>query len=152
MDAPWIVTHVERPNRPTGGVLAARRVTEALKLAEQLGGTTVVLTGEDLPDTVLAYARRNNVTQIVIGKSKDSRWRILAGRSLAHALLRRSGGAALHFVSGGAPDTEKLEPVTTPARRGLIEWRGYLGGLGWWPWPTPRPSPSTRFPAARTWR
>jgi two-component system sensor histidine kinase KdpD len=130
MDAPWTVTHIERPNRPTGGVLAARRVTEALKLAEQLGGTTVVLTGDDLPDTVLAYARRNNVTQIVIGKSKDSRWRILAGRSLAHALLRRSGGAALHFVSGGAPDAEKLEPVTTPARPGLIEWRGYLGGLG----------------------
>ena len=30
MDAPWTVTHVERPNRPAGGLQTARRVTEAL--------------------------------------------------------------------------------------------------------------------------
>ncbi len=130
MDAPWTVTHVERPNRPTGGILGARRVTEALKLAEQLGAATVVLTGDDLPDTVLAYARRNNVTQIVIGKTKDSRWRVLAGRSLAHALLSRSAGAALHFVSEGAPETEKPEPAAAPPRQGWREWRGYLGAVG----------------------
>jgi two-component system sensor histidine kinase KdpD len=130
MDAPWIVTHVERPNRPASGPLSARRVTEALKLAEQLGAATVVLTGDDLPDTVLAYAGRNNVTQIVIGKSKDSLWRILAGRSLAHALLRQSGGAALHFVSAGAPEADKPALVITPPRFSFGEWRGYLGGLG----------------------
>src|ERR1700744_2561954 len=45
MAAPWIVTHVERPNRPEGGLQAARRVTDALKLAEQLGATSAVLTG-----------------------------------------------------------------------------------------------------------
>jgi two-component system sensor histidine kinase KdpD len=129
MDAPWIVTHVERPNRPAGGVLSARRVTEALKLAEQLGAVTVVLTGDDLPDTVLAYAGRNNVTQIVIGKAKESRWRILAGRSLAQALMRRSGGAALHFVSGGAPEMEVAEPSAARPRR-AVDWRGYLGALG----------------------
>ncbi|MDR3512481.1 MAG: sensor histidine kinase KdpD [Caulobacteraceae bacterium] len=129
MDAPWIVTHVERPNRPAGAALTGRRVTEALKLAEQLGGTTVVLTGDDLPETVLSYAKRNNVTQIVIGKAKDSRWRILTGRSLANALLRQSGGAALHFVSGGAPEAEKAEPALPPPRRLFGAWRGYVGGL-----------------------
>jgi two-component system sensor histidine kinase KdpD len=131
MDAPWTVAHVERPNRPTGGAPAGRRVSEAVKLAEQLGAKTVVLTGDDLPGTVIAYARRNNVTQIVIGKSKDSPWRVVTGRSLAHALLRRSGGAALHFVSDGAPDAERIEPAAVPLpRRGLGEWRGYLGGVG----------------------
>jgi two-component system sensor histidine kinase KdpD len=130
MDAPWMVTHVERPNRPSRNVQSARRVAEALKLAEQLGAVSVVLTGDDLPGEVLAYARRNNVTQIVIGKSKDNLWRTLTGRSLAHALLRRSGGAALHFVSDGAPEAERPEPVVAGVRRGLGEWRGYLGGLG----------------------
>ncbi|MDR3510278.1 MAG: sensor histidine kinase KdpD [Caulobacteraceae bacterium] len=130
MDAPWTVTHVERPNRPAGGILGARRVTEALKLAEQLGAATVVLTGDDLPAAVLGYAKRNNVTQIVIGKAKDSRWRILAGRSLAYALMRQSGGAALHFVSGGAPEAGAPEPAVAPPRRGLGDWRGYLVALG----------------------
>src|SRR5580704_4125126 len=98
MNAPWTVATVERPNRPVREPQAARRVTEALKLAEQLGGKSVVLTGDDLPDAVLAVAGRNNVAQIVVGKSRDSRWRLLTGRSLANALLQRSGGAALHFV------------------------------------------------------
>ena len=129
MDAPWVVTHVERPNHPSSdGPQSARRVSDALKLAEQLGGTTAVLTGDDLPDAVLGYAQRNNVTQIVIGKSKESAWRTLTGRSLSHALLRRSAGAALHFVSAGAPEATRHEaPVRapTPGRR----WAGYIGGF-----------------------
>lgn len=130
MDAPWTVTHIERPNQPVGGALGARRVTEALKLAGQLGAATVVLTGDDLPSAVLAYARRNNVTQIVVGKSRDSRWRILAGRSLAHALMRQSGGAALHFVPAGAPEAERAEPAVGQPRRRSEEWRGHLAGTG----------------------
>jgi two-component system sensor histidine kinase KdpD len=125
MNAPWTVANVERPNRPARDPQAARRVAEALKLAEQLGGSTVVLTGDDLPDTVLGYAGRNNTTQIVVGKSRDSLWRILIGRSLAQALLHQSGGAALHFVTAGAPDGETA-PLLPPAPRGRFWWRGYL--------------------------
>ncbi len=129
MAAPWVVAHVERPNRPPGDQRSGRWVGEALKLAEQLGGSTVVLTGDDLPGAVLDYAGRNNVTQIVIGKSRESAWRTLIGRSLAHALLRRSGGAALHFVSGGAPDAAREEPPPQAAAGSTGQWKGYLGGL-----------------------
>ena len=125
IDAPWIVAHVERPNQPVRGAASARRLNDALKLAEQLGGSTAVLTGDDLPEAVLSYAGRNNITQIVIGKSKEKFWRLMTGRSLAQALLRRSGGAALHFVSAGAPDAElkiEAEAVKRP-----IRWAGYVG-------------------------
>jgi two-component system sensor histidine kinase KdpD len=127
MDAPWTVAHVERPNRPTTDAVSARRLTEALKLAEQLGGSSVVLTGDDLPETVLAFAGRNNVTQIVIGKSKETFWRLLVGRSLSQALLKRASGAALHFVGAGAPDAERQNgpPPSTRARPGW--WGDYLG-------------------------
>jgi two-component system sensor histidine kinase KdpD len=128
MDATWTVAHVERPNRPSRDPQSARGVAEALKLAEQLGAKTVVLTGDDLPDEVLGFAGRNNVTQIVLGKSRDSRWRILAGRSLAQALMRRSGGAALHFVSAGAPDSARDQARPIKIGR-LKDWGGYLGGL-----------------------
>ncbi len=128
MDAPWTVATVERPNRPNRDPQAARRVAEALKLAEQLGGTSVVLTGDDLPDAVLAFAGRNNVTQVVVGKSRDSRWRVLTGRSLANALLRRSGGAALHFVTAGAPD-ERTTPLTAAPKRAARWWHGYVAAV-----------------------
>lgn len=117
MDAPWTVGTVERPNRPTSSALAVRRVAEALKLAEQLGGSSVVLTGDDLPAAAVEFARRNNVTQIVVGKSHERFWKLISGRSLAHALLKQSGGAAVHFVANGAPDGSAAEPVTKPARQ-----------------------------------
>ena len=114
MDAPWTVAHVERPNRATLDSRSARRVTEAFKLAEQLGGATMVLTGDDVPETVLAYARRNNVTQIVLGKSREAMWRVLTRRSLGYAFLRNSGGAALHFVGAGAPDEPAPATISPP--------------------------------------
>ncbi|HLK25869.1 MAG TPA: DUF4118 domain-containing protein, partial [Caulobacteraceae bacterium] len=129
MNAPWIVANVERPNRPARDPQSPRRVAEALKLAEQLGGSTVVLTGDDLPDTVLGYAGRNNITQIVVGKSRDSLWKVLVGRSLANALLHQSGGAALHFVTGGTPEREAVEPAAH-APRERRWWRGYLVAAG----------------------
>jgi two-component system, OmpR family, sensor histidine kinase KdpD len=128
MDAPWTVATVERPNRPNRDPHAARRVAEALKLAEQLGGASVVLTGDDLPEAVLAFAGRNNVTQIVVGKSHGNRWRVLTGRSLANALLRRSGGAALHFVAAGAPD-ERAAPIATRPSPSANWWQGYAAGV-----------------------
>ncbi len=127
MNAPWVAAHVERPNRPPSDIRSGPRVSEALKLAEQLGGSTVVLTGDDLPGAILDYARRNNVTQIVIGKTRVGRWRALLGRSLSGALLERSGGAALHFVSDGAPDVARGDVERLPDAAKARRWRGYAG-------------------------
>jgi two-component system sensor histidine kinase KdpD len=124
MDAPWIVAHVERADRPAAGEGSAARVREAYRLAEQLGGSTVALTGGDIVATVMAYARRNNVTQIVLGKSVESRWREVLGRSLAAALLREARGVAVHVVTEA---THEREP--RPARAlGLGRWQGYAVG------------------------
>ncbi|HUO22233.1 MAG TPA: sensor histidine kinase KdpD, partial [Caulobacteraceae bacterium] len=122
MDAPWTVAHVERPSQPTPSGLAATRLSEALKLTEQLGGSTLMLTGDDLPSAILGYARRNNVTQIVLGKAKAPLWRVATGRSLGHVLLQKSGGSAVHFVSEGAP-----EPAEAAAPRKPPGWKAWTG-------------------------
>jgi two-component system sensor histidine kinase KdpD len=106
---------------------AGKHLSDALKLAEQLGGATLVLTGDDLPGAILAYTRRNNVTQIVMGKSPSSLWRIVAGRALGHTLLQRSGGAAVHFVSEGAPDGGAEPAPVLPVRKGWRFWGAYGG-------------------------
>lgn len=128
MDAPWTVAHIERPNRSAGDPLGRVKLNEALKLAEQLGGSTVVLTGDDLVAVVLDHARRNNITQIVVGKSRRSRWRSLFGRSLAPALLDSAAGAALHVVTEAGADDQPAPPVRRP--RSPIPWRGQLGAIG----------------------
>lgn len=129
MDAPWTVAYVERPNRPSPDAAGAAKISAAFKLAEQLGGSTLVLTGDDLIGTLLDYARQNNVTQIVVGKSSRSRWRALLGRALIPALAEEVAGAALHIITEEAqPEPEPtVKPMTRPL---LAAWRGHLVSIG----------------------
>jgi two-component system sensor histidine kinase KdpD len=129
MDAPWTVAYVERPNRPSPDAAGAAKINAAIKLAEQLGGSNVVLTGDDLIGTLLDYARKNNVTQIVVGKSGRSRWRALFGRALIPALAEEVKGAALHIITEDAQPEQ--EPPVKPAPRPLLAaWRGHLVSIG----------------------
>jgi len=126
MDAPWTVAHIESPNRPPADAPAAARISEAFKLAGQLGGSTVVLTGDDLVASALTYAKQSNITQIVLGKSETGWWKVLRGRSLAHALLDQAAGAALHVITDVTP-----LPAAAPVRlqADLAKgWRDYLLG------------------------
>lgn len=125
MDAPWTVAHIDRPSATAADAVRSARLADALKLAEQLGGRTLVLSGDDVVRTVMDHAHRNNVTQIVLGKGRDSRLSELFGRSLAAELLRSSQGVAIHIVTDRATDT--TAPVQT-RRIGFGGWAGYAIG------------------------
>jgi len=47
---------------PTTRPRPRARVAEAFSLPEQAGGSTVMLTGDDLVDCILTYARQGNIT------------------------------------------------------------------------------------------
>jgi len=130
MSAAWTVAHVERPGRPPPSALALSRIGDAMKLAEQLGAATIVLTGDDIVGVVADYCQHNNVTQLVIGKGRDSRWREALGRSFAGAMMRRAHGVALHVVTERAADGAAA-PAREPGQRPPIRWRAYLTGLAY---------------------
>jgi two-component system sensor histidine kinase KdpD len=133
MNAPWTVLHVERPNQtPPPG--AGQHTAAALKLADQLGGAVVTVTSDNLLEAVLSYAATNNITQIVIGRSQSprnwiSRSRALFGRSLAHVLVDRTQGAALHVVTDAPADEAPPPPAPVAPVRLSIAWRGYATAL-----------------------
>lgn len=120
MDAKWAVLHVERPNRPSSPAQGAE-VAAAFRLAEQLGASVVSIAGDDLPSTLLAYARRNNITQLVIGRAKGAPWRAVVGRSLAHTLLEQADGVAVHVITDTTSDAARPQP----RRAILVPWTGY---------------------------
>src|SRR5580658_5730449 len=132
MDAPWTVASVERPGRAPPSALALSRVNDAMKLAEQLGGATLVLTGDDIVAVVTDYCGKNNVTQLVIGKSRDSFWRVALRRSFATAMMRRAHGVALHVIT----ERSASEVSAGPSLKEIVArepgaWRSYLPGLGY---------------------
>src|SRR6478736_1521860 len=98
MDAPWIAVTVERPGTNLDAA-ARQKLDEAMKLAESLGAETQTLSGSDLPAELLRFAKFENVTQIVIGRSRDSFVNELLRRSLPHELVRRTEDIAIHLVT-----------------------------------------------------
>jgi two-component system sensor histidine kinase KdpD len=106
MDAPWIVVTVERPGSRIDEI-QRRRTDEALKLAEGLGADTKVLVGNDLPTEILRFAKFENVTQIVIGRSRGDFFAELFRRSLPHELVRRVEDIAIHLVTGHDASTSR---------------------------------------------
>lgn len=99
MDAPWIVITAERPRVQLSQQQRAY-LDDALKLAESLGAETKVLIGNDLPAEILRFAKFENVTQIVIGRSRGGVLAELFRRSLPHELMRRVEDIAIHVVTG----------------------------------------------------
>lgn len=110
MDAPWMAVTVEWP----GAVLdnaARQRLDDAMALAQSLGAETQTLTGTDLPAELLRFAKFENVTQIVIGRSRGGFFGELLRRSLPHELVRRTEDIAIHLV------TREAESLPMPAKR-----------------------------------
>jgi two-component system sensor histidine kinase KdpD len=99
MDAPWIAITAERPGIQLSPQQRAQR-DDAIKLAESLGAETKILIGNDLPAEILRFAKFENVTQIVIGRSRRGFFAELFRRSLPQELMRRVDGIAIHLVTG----------------------------------------------------
>jgi two-component system, OmpR family, sensor histidine kinase KdpD len=113
MDAPWLAVTVERPGASIEGA-ARQRLDEAMKLAQSLGAETQTLTGSDLPAELLRFAKFENVTQIVIGRSQGGFFGELLRRSLPHELMRRSPGIAVHVVTRESDAAPAWRPQAWP--------------------------------------
>ncbi len=118
MDAPWIAVTVERPGDRLSED-ARRRLDDNFKLAQILGGETQTLVGNDIPAELLRFAKFENVTQIVIGRSRGGMLSELLRRSLPHELVRRAEDIAIHLVPGQEARAWWKSQLRIPARFNL---------------------------------
>ncbi|SDR55897.1 two-component system, OmpR family, sensor histidine kinase KdpD [Rhizobiales bacterium GAS113] len=99
LNASWIAVHLSRSDFEETSYRALKRIDDAMRLAERLGAEMTRLTAKHLPDELLRYARRENVTQIVLGRSAAHWFARLRGRSLPEEIVRRASGIAVHIVT-----------------------------------------------------
>ena len=99
----WLVVYVESPHQ---SVSEADRTALAqnLQLAQELGAQTAALSGHDVAAEVLAYARGQNVTKIIVGKPTHSRWRDKILGATLDALVRGSGDVDVYVMTGEVPE------------------------------------------------
>jgi two-component system sensor histidine kinase KdpD len=115
--APWVVAAVEATGRPPLGEEARDRLEAHLLLGESLGAEVVRLSAVRVPEAVLAYARRRNVTRIVLGKPRHPRWRDRLRGSLVDEIIRGSGDIEVNVLSGAEEDEGRR---TRPPRREAV--------------------------------
>ncbi|MGA2043104.1 MAG: sensor histidine kinase KdpD [Roseiarcus sp.] len=100
LNASFVAVTVQAAGREETDPARAKLVDDALRLAERLGGETERLVGQDMPAEILQFAQRENITQIVVGRSRAGPWARLTGRSLTSAIVRRSINIGVHVVIG----------------------------------------------------
>jgi two-component system, OmpR family, sensor histidine kinase KdpD len=123
LGAEWIAAHVETPSQLRLPAEARNGVLQTLRLAEQLGGQTITLSGETMSEAILAYARDRNVNKIVVGKPSRTRWQRILRGSIADTLVQGSGDIDVHVISGGRDAGAPPAPV--PRRALATDWRAY---------------------------
>lgn len=107
----WIAAHVSSSERETADRALLKRTDKSIRLAERLGATTVRLRGTDAAGELLSYAKRNNITQIVVGQPQKSLLERWLGRTLSDRLIAAKSGLTIVVV------TPKGEPQVRPASR-----------------------------------
>jgi two-component system sensor histidine kinase KdpD len=115
LHAPWTAISVETSRGLRDGAAGQDSVADAMRLAELLGGEPVVIPGQDVADTIIDYARANNITHIIVGKSERARWRLLFTGSVTHQVISRGGGINIHVIEAPA---EAAQPNHAPPANG----------------------------------
>ncbi len=122
LGADWTVVYVETPKElhPED----KKRISETLRFAEHLGARVVTLSGKNISETLISYARSQNITKIILGKPGKKTWKNLVFGSVMEKLARSCGEIDLYLISG---DIENLPIVSSPSVISPFSWEN----LGW---------------------
>ena len=106
---------------PHPGELARQR-----GLVDKLGGSFHQLVGDDIPDTLIEFAKSVNATQLVIGASRRGKLsRLLTGHDVEADIIRASGAIDVHIVSHDA----QAKALRLPRMGGSLSTRRRIAGF-----------------------
>ncbi|MEU6846559.1 DUF4118 domain-containing protein, partial [Streptomyces sp. NPDC046716] len=117
------------------GLTAASPKELALQrtLVEDLGGTFHHVVGDDVPNSLLSFARGVNATQIVLGVSRRKTWQYVLGPGVGATVAIRSGpDIDVHLVTHDNVGSGRgLAPAGRPGLgRDRTAWGWLLGSAG----------------------
>ncbi len=123
----WIAAYVETPEQ-AGNAEAESRAIQNLRLAEQLGGEAVLLSGVDVAEEITAFAKSRKVTKILVGQPPRRSWRTFLKTSPVDVLLRAGLGIDVYVAKWEIPPVRKTAAQRRPIQ---LNWAGYGLALVW---------------------
>lgn len=114
--------------RPTAGPGDAEsaQLEDLRSLVNSLGGSYHEVVGDVVADSLVAFAKAENATQIVLGASRRSRMGERLGGSTIRRVLREAGTIEVHIISYQA---SRPIPASRPRRTNALSLRRRL--LAW---------------------
>jgi two-component system, OmpR family, sensor histidine kinase KdpD len=99
MNADWRAIYIETPMQHRMPRESREQVHKTIKLAESLGGRTETLFGLTIVDTLIDYAKKHNITRIIIGKTLRPRWKEIVFGSIVDQMIHKSGDIDVYVIS-----------------------------------------------------
>lgn len=126
MKAEWFALYVEAPSQDKLTRENRERVWRDLRLAESLGAKVGTVTADSIAEAVVQFARKNNITKVIVGRPIRPWWRELLRGPVVDQIIRQ-GTTIDVYVVGAAPQDKKTEALRTakPAQ----PWRAYAVSL-----------------------
>ena len=107
----WFAVYVDSPQERALRPEDQRQLDNNLNLARELGATIVKLSGKSFTDEIIAFAQSQNVTLIVIGFSRRSKFEELVKGSIINDIVHKSAPIQVLVAQG------RFEPPAQDARR-----------------------------------
>ncbi|EKD45375.1 MAG: hypothetical protein ACD_69C00319G0004 [uncultured bacterium] len=125
LEAEWYAVHVESLQQARYTGKARNQLYRNINLAEELGAKVVALSGSDIADEIIKFAKQKNVTLIITGLSQRSRFQELVRGSVFDNLVKKSSPINV-LVVGGNPQV--TAPSKSPPAKKL-EYKPYFMGF-----------------------
>lgn len=111
--APWTVVTVDNGH---AGPAERQRLERVFELASRLGAEVKTLRGYDVAGEILAFARDQNVTTLVLGRSYNRWWHFR--KSISRYLLKQAEAFEVTFIP--VPRKQRRQVVETAIRGGKL--------------------------------
>lgn len=109
----WFAVYVEPSYKFKMGYKESLQLEKNLKLAEELGGKLFRLTGLEIANEIVSFAKSKNVNLIVIGHSERSRIEAWIRGSVVNEIIRKGSPIQVLVVEAGpgGPKEDKVQKI-----------------------------------------
>ena len=104
LQIPWHAIYVETPKLQNLSQKSRERILKTISMAEEMGAKAVTVGGNDAVESIINYARENNLSRIIVGTGALSGWQIWR-RAFSESISRHAPDLDVLKIAQGTNST-----------------------------------------------
>jgi len=104
LQIPWHAIYVETPKLQNLSQKSRERILKTISMAEEMGAKAVTVGGNDAVESIINYARENNLSRVIVGTGALSRWQIWR-RAFSESISRHAPDLDVLKIAQGTNST-----------------------------------------------